>query len=563
MDKIDRALYERCADIKVLASDLIITSGDFTPEQITKRLMEYKKQNKTYVSLSFCELDGVIIADTNELDIGRKHRKTMCFEKALRGKVYKSGEVCIEKDFAAPTIDFAAPVKDEYGEIFGVVLSSVSIAALHEIIEQACGIDKYPEEIKSIEIDVVNKDGLLLYSNHNKKGILKDIFADYESVKRSIAGEETGILTYYEPFSKEEDVFVFVHEQGYLDFQGNNWTLLLRTPTKEAFASAVQLRNKMMAILSAVILLTIVVSVIFSQTVSKPIVKLKNAAAEIGKGKLDTRIEITAKDEIGKLAQSFNEMVLNLSKVTASRDALNNEIAERRQVEENLYKYQQQLRSLASELSKTEEETRRRIAVELHDNIGHDLTIAKMKAETLYEELANTEYSNTINEIVDTIIKSIKDVSLFTFELSPAILYELGLDAAVEWLVRQFEEQSGIICHFNGDGQDKTLPSDLQVLLFRCIRELLTNVRKHAQAKMVSITAGKDSAGYRVTVEDDGSGFDPSSVTMLKHSSNGGFGLFSVTERLNFQGGSVEIDSEPEKGTRITLKVPLLEEVYA
>ncbi len=181
----------------------------------------------------------------------------------------------------------------------------------------------------------------------------------------------------------------------------------------------------------------------------------------------------------------------------------------------------------------------------------------------MYEELANTEYSNTINEIVDTIIKSIKDVSLFTFKLSPAVLYELGLDAAVEWLVRQFEEQSGIICHFNGDGQDKTLPSDLQVLLFRCIRELLTNVRKHAQAKMVSITAGKDSAGYRVTVEDDGSGFDPSSVTMLKHSSNGGFGLFSVTERLNFQGGSVEIDSEPEKGTRITLKVPVLEEVYA
>ena len=244
---------------------------------------------------------------------------------------------------------------------------------------------------------------------------------------------------------------------------------------------------------------------------------------------------------------------------------IGNNITERKQAEEDLYEYQQRLRSLASELSNAEEQTRRKIAVELHDNIGHDLAITKMKTETLFEELTNTEYSSSVNEIVDSIIKSIKDVSSFTFELSPAILYESGLDAAVEWLAGQFEEQSGIICRFNGEEQGNALSGDLQVLLFRCIKELLTYIRKYAQAKMVFITAEKDSTDYRVTVEDDGIGFDPSSVTMLKRSSSssssGGFGLFSITERLNFQGGSIEINSENQKGSMITLTVPLLAEV--
>ena len=233
-------------------------------------------------------------------------------------------------------------------------------------------------------------------------------------------------------------------------------------------------------------------------------------------------------------------------------------IVECRMAEKSLQKHQQQLRSLASELSKSEEGTRRKIAVELHDNIGHDLTLTKMKAETLCEKLTSTEFFDNINEIVDSLVKSIKDVGSFTFELSPAILYESGLDAAIEWLADRFERQLGITCRFNGDGESQSLPGDFQVLLFRCLRELLMNVRKHAHAKAVSIAAAKDSTCYKVTIEDDGIGFESSSVGMLSNNStSGGFGLFSIIERLNYQGGSVEIDSQPGKGTRITLTVPL------
>jgi PAS domain S-box-containing protein len=233
------------------------------------------------------------------------------------------------------------------------------------------------------------------------------------------------------------------------------------------------------------------------------------------------------------------------------------DITERKKAEEKLVEYQHQLRSLASELIRAEEEARRQIAVDLHDKIAQDLALTKMKTESLFDELIDTEYSGQADEIIEMLIESIKDVSSSIFELSPTVLYEFGLDAAIEWLAKDFEKKSDISCQFNGDGQSHLLSKELQMLLFRSIRELLVNVRKHADAKRVSIISREDSTGYRITIEDDGVGFEPSSISTLNRSSSGGgFGLFSIIERLDYQGGSSEIESRPKEGTKITLTIP-------
>ena len=260
-----------------------------------------------------------------------------------------------------------------------------------------------------------------------------------------------------------------------------------------------------------------------------------------------------------ELQQSHNNLEIQIREHTAelanTNDKLLTEINERKKAQEKLIEYQQQLRYLASELTRAEEEARRRIAVELHDKIGHDLALAKIKTESLHDQLAGTESSVQANEVIDMLVESMKDVSSFIFELSPAVLYELGLDAAVEWLAKDFEKKSGIYCQFNSDGQGHLLSKELQVLLYRSIRELLVNVRKHAHAEKVSIISGEDLTGYSITIEDDGVGFEPSSSSMLNRSS-GGFGLFSVIERLDYQGGSCEIESRLQEGTKITLFIP-------
>jgi len=329
MDKIDRTFYERLADVKFLATDMIISSPNSTPEQITKRLIECRNQYNAYASLSFFDLNRIRIADTAGLNIGVKQQES-----------YKLGiDISESASLKMPVIHFVSVVKDEGHEI-GFVVARMSLAKLYEITREAegNGVEK-----RHIKIDLVNREGLLLYSSNNRKGFLKDNLSSYESFKKAIAGAKTGGLTHYDPVDDEEDLFIFATEHGYGGFKGNDWILLLHIPTKIAFAPAVQLRNKMLVILVAIIALTILLSLIFSRSVTKPIIALKNAAVEIGKGMLDTKITVQSNDEIGQLSISFKKMAQGLKNTTTSIDNLSREITEREQAEEKAQKRQAEL----------------------------------------------------------------------------------------------------------------------------------------------------------------------------------------------------------------------------
>ena len=595
MDKIDRTLYERFTDIRVFASDAIISSRESTPEEITERLITYRNIYKTYSSLYFADLNGVKIAETLGIGIGKQHEMTKYWQEVLQGKISAASDIYKSATTGTVDIHFASSVKDENGEVFGIVVARMPVVKLYDITKEAAGIH---DKEKEVEIDLVNKDGLLLYSNHNRRGILKDNLSDYESFKRAVAGERIGSMIHYDPILEENDLFVFVREQGYLDFEGNDWILLLHIPTKIIFAPAVQLRNRTIAILSVIIVLTVVISLIFARTISRPLINLKNAAVEIGKGKLDTRIEVASKDEIGELAASFNEMAFNLNKVTASRDALDkevaernrtekelqeardelevrveqrtaelaraneelrNEIGERKKTEEKLLSYQNQLRSLASELSLAEERLRRRIATDVHDHIGQNLAISKIKLDSLAEAISSSELSGALEEIRDLVAQTIESARSLTFKLSPPVLYELGFEPAMEWLVRETRQRHGLSTEFTDDRQSKPLDNNIRVLLFQAVRELLVNVVKHAQARNVTVSTRRLGDEICVSVEDDGVGFNISEAGSHEYRTEG-FGLFSIRERLGHIGGHLDVESRDGKGTRVTLTAPINQE---
>lgn len=228
-----------------------------------------------------------------------------------------------------------------------------------------------------------------------------------------------------------------------------------------------------------------------------------------------------------------------------------------RQREEESLRYQAQLRSLSSELSLTEERERRRIATQLHDRIGHALTTAAMRLRLLQSQNAGGDQSaKTVREIHGLIEQSIADTQSLTFELSPPILYDLGLEAALDWLAEQTRNQHGIDVSIIDDMHDKPIAESLRVLLFQATRELIFNVVKHAGASRATISISREDDAVRVVIEDNGGGFDPE---QLKSGSGkkGGFGLFSIRERLAHQGGRLEISASPGCGTRITLLSPM------
>ncbi|MCD6302423.1 MAG: PAS domain-containing protein, partial [Anaerolineae bacterium] len=235
------------------------------------------------------------------------------------------------------------------------------------------------------------------------------------------------------------------------------------------------------------------------------------------------------------------------------------DITKRKEVEEKILNYQKQLQSLASELSLAEERERRRIALWLHDQIGQTLAISRIKLGSLQESLPSTESCEVINEVRLLIEQTIQSVRSLTFELSPPILYELGLEAALEWLTEKFQDQHGIQFEFEDDFKPKPLENDIRVLLFQAVRELLVNVAKHSQAHKTKVSIGSDGDYVRIKVEDDGIGLELSKVGPPWDKACG-FGLFSIRERLIPLGGDLEIKSEAGRGTRITLRAPKKQE---
>jgi signal transduction histidine kinase len=149
-----------------------------------------------------------------------------------------------------------------------------------------------------------------------------------------------------------------------------------------------------------------------------------------------------------------------------------------------------------------------------------------------------------------------QEVHSLTFELSSPVLTELGLEAAVSnWLTEQIEQKHGIVTVFTDRGQAKPLEEDIRALLFRSVRELLANVVKHSKADRVRLSVSREDDQIVIHLEDNGVGFAPDEVLIGNEA--GGFGLFSIRERLSQMEGSLEIHSSPGQGCQSILRAPL------
>ena len=184
------------------------------------------------------------------------------------------------------------------------------------------------------------------------------------------------------------------------------------------------------------------------------------------------------------------------------------------------------------------------------------MAFAKMKLGVLRKAASGSSLSNSLEEVLALLDETIEDTRSLISELSSPILYELGLVPAIEWLVHEMKQRHGMRVSFDDDGQPKPLGDDVQVLLFQCVRELLVNVSKHAEAQSVKVSTLRDCNEIHIKVEDDGIGLDATGIGYGVNRHNG-FGLFSIRERLEPISGSVKIESESGNGTCATLVAPL------
>jgi signal transduction histidine kinase len=236
------------------------------------------------------------------------------------------------------------------------------------------------------------------------------------------------------------------------------------------------------------------------------------------------------------------------------------ESTSQRRAQRKLLAYQKRLRDLASEMSLAEERQRRRIAIELHDQVTQNLILFKINLGKLREKELPGESVKSLDEIYKHLDQIIHNMRSLTFDLGSPTLYELGLEAAVrEYLNEEIQQKHGLKTIFEDDAQPKPLDDDVCVLLYHAVRELLINVVKHAKARYVKVSFSKDNDHIRINVVDDGIGFKPPSEG-FGLGKTAGFGLFSIRERLSYLGGTANIESRPGHGTAVTLRAPIKDE---
>jgi len=232
------------------------------------------------------------------------------------------------------------------------------------------------------------------------------------------------------------------------------------------------------------------------------------------------------------------------------------DITERVEARRALAEYQEGLRSMAAELALGEERERRRIAVGLHDQIGQTLALVCLRMEQMADRAESESLRKQWREMLATMHSALDATHSLTFELSPPVLYQLGLVPAVKWLQRNLHKQSGITFTVETSGEVESLDEDVKILLFQTIRELLVNAVKHSKARTCHTDLSSDGQRILVTVEDDGVGFEPISA-QRRRAGRGSFGLFSIAERLRTLGGSMKIKSNMNQGCLVAVEIPV------
>jgi signal transduction histidine kinase len=281
---------------------------------------------------------------------------------------------------------------------------------------------------------------------------------------------------------------------------------------------------------------------------------IETAALQLGIAIDRVRAEQALKDANKQLEKRVADRTAMLSR---AKNHLQTEVEKRRMYEQELLGLQQRLRELSSRLIQTEARERRRIASEIHDRIGQTLAVIKMQLGAIEAEFDIADLRSHIESIRKMVSQTIRDVRTLTFELSPPILYELGLKAALEWLAESVRKQSGLPVEVEIVGNDRVLDADGRVFLFRTCSELVVNVVKHADAKQASVKILIEEGRITARVVDDGIGFDPTILESGFDPSERGFGLFSIREQLTHYGGSHRIDSKPDWGSLVEIQLPL------
>lgn len=326
-----------------------------------------------------------------------------------------------------------------------------------------------------------------------------------------------------------------------------SWGVAIRQSEEEALAPTWQLERSLLLFGIVLVVCTILLVLAMMRGIVEPIRMLTSAAKKVAAGNFDASIPIQRTDEIGQLSTAFQTMRQEIAK---SRDEMMLRYREAKEKEE--------LRGeLLNSVISAQEEERKRIARELHDEYGQTLTGLIMSIESL-ENMTTPEQSQLKKKLADTktlIIRTLESLRKLTLDLHPSSLDDLGLVAAVRTYIANNLQANGLSVKFESKGLSERLAPPVETALFRIIQEATNNIVKHAKARNIWIKLRAEDGRVAAIIEDDGQGFDVEAA--FKTKARRSLGILSIQERTSLLGGTFALKSQVGRGTRLEIEIPI------
>jgi serine phosphatase RsbU (regulator of sigma subunit) len=337
MNSIDRFLYERLQDIHLIASDPIFRDTAVTPAQITQRLLEFKRISTLYNSISYFDISRIRIADTEEKNVGKQHALINYWKRINQGEE-EVIDISFSESLNTNVFHFASIVKDNRGEKIGVVVTRMLVSRFYEILPT---LSEKENILSKMQVDLLDADGVLLYSNYNPNGILR------EKYNKSL------ILNYLKKSTKgyheDGDILYFLAlDKGYLTYKGQKWLLIFEAPVDIVYAPSKSLRNRLLNNAIPILIVAMLIGLFIAHRFARPISSLADSIRSLAQGDLDTEITVNSTNEVGFLQKEFKRMAESLSQKIQEQAQLN------MRLDNALHKLEQQNKDITSSISYAE-----------------------------------------------------------------------------------------------------------------------------------------------------------------------------------------------------------------
>lgn len=446
------------------------------------------------------------------------------------------------------------PLKDRNGNSIGTVAGEID--PTNPVLTAML---KLTEAGQHTFIDLLDSNGIIIASSDPKRA-LTFCCEHNKFFSTIISSQKEHVTTCHQCHEaqkrkKSKNVAIFV------PLEMAPWGISIQEPEEDVFAPSTQLKI-IFAALGVIFLGTaFILSTGITRSVVNPINELISATDRIAKGDMTRPVAVYSSDELGTLSQSFDTMRVKLNESLLNIRNYNLELENRvRERTMQIKNSQQRIAMLLKKVMSTQEDERKRIARELHDETVQYLSAILMKIE-LCKLQPDHISPQSIEELWGIVLKTMEGLNIIIKNLRPPLLDDLGLESAISWLIDSHLTPKQINCFCNiKDTEYKRFSPEVEINLFRIAQEAIVNIAKHSTAQNVFILLKIIDNHICMDIEDDGEGFD--AEAMLQKSTQvtkdlRGIGLLDMKERAALIGGKLKICSSPGSGTRVSLKTPI------